>query len=96
MTALNFFLHGGIALTCWAIGLVYLRFFLKVRDRLFAILAGAFWLLAMERVLLAFVAMDREDRPLVYLIRLLAFVLIIAAVLDKNRVPRVKRPRRTT
>lgn len=94
MTAFNFFLHGGIALGCWAIGLVYLRFFLKVRDRLFAILAASFWLLAIERLLLAFVAMDREDRPLVYLIRLLAFVLIIAAVLDKNRVPRARLPKR--
>lgn len=85
---MNFFLHGAIALGFWAVGLIYLRFYRRVKDRLFAIFAAAFWLLAFERVLLASVAKDQEGRPLIYLIRLLAFVLIILAVLDKNRAPR--------
>lgn len=91
---MNFFFHGAIAMGCAAIALIYLRFFLKVRDRLFAILSASFWLLAFERVLLAFVAQDQEGRPLIYLIRLLAFVLIILAILDKNRAPRASRVRR--
>jgi hypothetical protein len=88
---MNYFFHGAIALGSWVIGLIYLRFYRRVKDRLFAIFAGAFWLLAMERVLLASVAKDQEGRPLIYLIRLLAFVLIIVAVLDKNRAPRTGR-----
>jgi hypothetical protein len=88
---MNLFFHGAIALGCWAIGLVYVRFYWRVKDRLFAILAGAFWLLAIERVLLASVAKDQEGRPLIYLIRLLSFVLIMLAVLDKNRSPRTNR-----
>jgi len=88
---MNYFFHGAIALGCWTIGLIYLRFYRRVKDRLFAIFAGAFWLLAIERVLLASVAKDQEGRPLIYVIRLLAFVLIILAVLDKNRAPRAGR-----
>ena len=82
---MTFFFHGAIALGCWAIGLFFIRFWSKVHDRLFLILAASFWLLGAERVLLASVAVDQEGRPLIYILRLIAFLLIIFAVLDKNR-----------
>ena len=66
-------------------GLFFLRFWRETRDRLFGIFAGAFWLLALQRLLLAlFQDPDREQLWL-YGIRLLAFVLILAAIVDKNR-----------
>ena len=42
------------------------------------------------RILLSAIDYSREEEPLFYLIRLMAFLLIIYAILDKNRVKKVK------
>jgi hypothetical protein len=76
-------LSGAVFLGYAVIGLFFLRFWTKSRDRLFAWFAAAFWLLAIERLLLARFA--GTDLPAVYLVRLAAFILIIAAIVDKNR-----------
>jgi len=75
-----------------AIGYFFLRFWQKTRDSLFAVFAAAFWVLALERVLLLATATNlqgdsaaQELRPYIYLIRFFAFMLIIAAFLLKNR-----------
>jgi hypothetical protein len=47
--------------------------------------ALAFALLGIERIVLAFGSVGGEVKPYVYLIRLLAFCLIIAAFIVKNR-----------
>jgi hypothetical protein len=66
-------------------GLCFLRFWRDTRDRLFAYFAVAFGLLALCWLLLALVNPTAETRPFVYAIRLAAFGLIIAAIVDKNR-----------
>jgi len=66
-------------------GLCFLRFWRDTHDRLFAFFAAAFWLLALSWLLLAFLSPAEETRPYVYAIRLAAFALIIAAIVDKNR-----------
>lgn len=66
-------------------GLCFLRFWRDTRDRLFVFFAVAFWLLALSWMLLAFLSPNEETRPYVYAIRLAAFALIIAAIVDKNR-----------
>ena len=86
------FLGGATALGCLIIALFFLRFWRQTRDRLFAIFSLAFFVFAMNRVLLTLVLdVENEARTFVYLLRLGAFVLIIAAVVDKNR----GNPRRT-
>ncbi|HET7434200.1 MAG TPA: DUF5985 family protein, partial [Thermoanaerobaculia bacterium] len=62
-----------------------LRFWATSRDRLFAIFAAAFGLLAVQRIALALSRSALEDQTALYLIRLAAFVLIIVAIIDKNR-----------
>ena len=57
----------------------------KDDDRLFALFGTALWLLGVSWLLLALVNPTGESRPDVYFIRLLAFLLIIAAMIDKNR-----------
>jgi hypothetical protein len=69
-------------------GLFFLRFWRSSADRLFVIFAIAFWILAAQRLLLALLAWEADAHVYLYLIRLLAFVLIIIAILDKNRAPR--------
>lgn len=81
------FLLGLIVMGCLVAGLFFLRFWRKTRDRLFVIFALAFWLLALNWALLAFTSQD-EARPGLYAIRLLAFVLILLGIIDKNRAAR--------
>lgn len=66
-------------------GLFFLRFWRETRDRLFGIFAGAFWLLGVQRALLAVVETSPVGTIWVYGLRLLAFVLILVAIIDKNR-----------
>jgi hypothetical protein len=80
------FMAGALVLAYWAIGYFFLRFWKKTRDRLFRAFAWAFWVLAIERViLLFFIGPDHEFQPYVYLVRLTAFLLIIWAIIEKNR-----------
>lgn len=78
-------LSGAIAVASWAIGLFFLKFWKKSHDRLFLIFAVAFWGLALERLTLLSVDPTNEARPYLYLVRLAAFLLLLAAVWDKNR-----------
>ena len=55
------------------------------RDRLFAFFGAAFWLLSLSWALLALISQTDDTRPYVYSIRLVAFALIIFAIIDKNR-----------
>jgi hypothetical protein len=66
-------------------GLFFLRYWRQSRDRLFAIFAVAFWLLAAQRLALALTTQYFEDVTWLYGVRLLAFLLILLAIIDKNR-----------
>jgi Ca2+/Na+ antiporter len=89
-TLLNQFLLGAIVLSCGVAGLYFLRFWRKTRDRLFALFAIAFWVLGANWLLLAFINRD-EVRTWLYVIRLCAFVVILYAILEKNRAARQDR-----
>jgi uncharacterized membrane protein len=65
--------------------LFFLRFWVSSRDRLFAMFAAAFAILAVQRIALALTKTAFEDQSPLYLLRLLAFVIIIWAIVDKNR-----------
>jgi uncharacterized membrane protein len=62
--------------------LFFLRFRRETGDRLFLAFAVAFAILAVQRLALA---LTTENETLIYGLRLLAFVLILAAIIDKNR-----------
>jgi hypothetical protein len=79
------FLSGAISMACLTIALFFLRFWRQTGDRLFVIFAAAFGLLMVERLMLATVSTSHELAPYIYVVRLLAFILIMGAVVDKNR-----------
>jgi zinc transporter ZupT len=80
---INSFLSGAITVAAWVIAFFFLRFQKNTRDRLFGFFAAAFFLLGVERVV---VELSATETPVhVYLIRLVAFLLILAGILDKNR-----------
>jgi len=81
------FLQGICAVAAWAVGLFFLRFWRESRDQFFAYFAIGFWLMATTWALLGLESPTAENRPYIYGLRLLAFLLIIAAIVDKNRNP---------
>ncbi len=83
--ALYDFLSGAVAFGFLIAGLFFLRFWSRLGDPLFLSFALAFWLLGLGQAILALAGLPLEERSSVYLIRLAAFLLIIFAILRKNR-----------
>jgi low temperature requirement protein LtrA len=80
------FLSGSTMMANLVIGIFFLKFWRKTHDRLFLIFALAFCILAFERVvLLRWGGRVEEVETWVYSVRLVAFLLIIGGVVDKNR-----------
>ena len=79
------FLNGATTAGCAIAGLVFLKFWRESNDRLFFAFALAFWILAIDYAVLGVVAFATERRVYVFLFRLLAFGLILAGIVDKNR-----------
>ena len=85
ITIINAALSGGIAVAFAMIGVSFIRFWRSSRNRLFLLFGIAFFVLAVERAVLVLIDPDNEFAPYVYAMRLLAFALIIAAIVDQNR-----------
>lgn len=79
------FVSGGIMMACLAAGFFFHRFWKKTNDSLFRLFAAAFGLLAIERIVLSYTGANHEPRPEIYLIRLSAFLMILFAIIRKNR-----------
>jgi hypothetical protein len=80
---MNLFLHGAITVCFTAVGLFFLRFWRDTLDRLFLLFALAFFLQALTRIGLSLLGGPEEGLYL-YLFRLIAYALIIAAIAMKN------------
>ena len=78
------FMSGMVTAGFLLAGLFFLKFWVRSRDVLFFIFAAAFWLLAANQVLLLILDLPREEQGWVYLLRLAAFALIVAAIIQKN------------
>jgi hypothetical protein len=82
---------GAIAMGFCVAALFFFRFWRDSRDRLFALFGLAFVLMAANRIMIA-ASTHPGPREEQYWVRFAAFVLILAAILDKNR-PRGRRDR---
>jgi hypothetical protein len=79
------FLSGAITMGFLVSGLFFLRFWKRTGDSLFISFAAAFWLLGLTQALLAFTDIPVEERSALYLLRLVAFSLILFSIWRKNR-----------
>lgn len=79
------FLNGAVALGFGVCSLFFLRFFYRTRDELFLTFAVAFALLGIGPAILVLGNIPDEEKGSVYLIRLVAFLLILVAIYRKNR-----------
>jgi hypothetical protein len=83
--ALHYMITGALVVAYAVAGLFFLRFWRDTRDRLFACFAIAFLLLGVQRLALGIFSASNEDLTILYIIRLTAFLLILWAIIDKNR-----------
>ena len=79
------FLSGFVSCGFLVAGLFFLRFWRRSGDSLFVWFAVAFWLLGLGQALLALAGIPVEERSSIYLIRLAAFLVILFAIVRKNR-----------
>lgn len=81
----NQVISGGTLIGFLAVALFFLRFWKRSGDRFFLLFAIAFGVLTLERLLLVTMNPASEHAPFIYLARLLAYSIIIFAIVDKNR-----------
>ncbi len=86
---MNLFMQGAIAAGFAVCSLFFMRYWKQTHDRLFVLFAIAFIVLGLNRVLLAInldahVTNVDDDVLYLYVIRLIAYCTIVAAIIDKN------------
>lgn len=82
---MNTLLLGAIAMASLVAALFFARFWRDTHDRFFLLFAIAFLVEALHRTALGLTHIAQEHEPFFYLVRLLAYGLIIVAIVDKNR-----------
>jgi len=88
MTPLKTFALGALMMAFLVAGMFFARFYRKTRDRLFGGFAIAFFVLSANQF--AFLEIDERSsaRTVLYVVRLIAFSIILVAIIDKNRASR--------
>ena len=79
------FLLGIIFATSLIAGAYFLKFWRRTGDPLFLAFGAAFIIEALNRIPFLFMDRPNEGHPLIYTVRFLAFMLIIIAIVRKNR-----------
>ena len=83
--ALHLFLNGALAMASFVAGLFFAKYWRLSGDRFFVFFAAAFWMMTVNWSAIAAIAPTEETRHYFYVIRLSAFLLILFAIVDKNR-----------
>lgn len=82
------FLSGAVTAGYLVAAGFFFRFFRKTHDRLFIAFAAAFLCFALNQALVGLFKVTTEPESLVYALRVLGFVVMLAAILDKNLLRR--------
>jgi hypothetical protein len=83
------FLYGAIAMAAATAALFFLRFYRRTRDRFFLYFFAAFSIESASRLLAVILHWSDTDSAWFYLLRVVAYGLILVGVIDKN----LRRPR---
>ena len=87
---MNTLLIGAIAMACFTASLFFLRFWVTTRDRFFMFFGISFFIEGCGRFALGLTHYADEQQPLIYVIRLISFLVIIYAIYDKNWIRKNK------
>jgi hypothetical protein len=82
------FLLGVIVTASLTAGAFFLKFWRRTRDPLFLAFGAAFIVEGLNRTSFLFLEHPNEGRPLIYVVRLVAYLLILWAIVWKNRSPK--------
>jgi hypothetical protein len=85
---MTFVIDGALAMACGIAGLFFLRFWKSTADTLFMYFALAFWVLGAHWLSVPLLSLPSETTYYLYVPRLIAFLLIIAGIIAKNRETR--------
>ena len=61
------------------------RFWRQTRDSLFLAFAAAFFIEGLNRTAFLFIDKPNEGSPIIYIVRLLTYLLLLGAIVAKNR-----------
>jgi hypothetical protein len=81
------FLNGVSACGSLVAGILFLRFWRETNERLFLWFGFAFWMFALNWSAISLLPSADESRYLYFVPRLGGFVLILIAIIDRNRRP---------
>ena len=81
-------LQGAYAMGGLIVTVFFLRYWRASRDRLFALFALAFGVLSVNAVAFSLLRARDEETHFLYVVRLVAFLIILYAIWDKNRAAR--------
>jgi hypothetical protein len=79
------FLLGLVVMAELVAAAYFFRFWRRTRDRLFLAFAASFFIEAINRSSVLFLDDPATGNPIIYSVRLLSYLLILAAIADKNR-----------
>lgn len=82
---MNEFLAGALTAAFLTASVFFLKFWRKTHDRLFSHFALAFLFFALNQVATTFLDVNTERGSFAYLLRIIGYVLILVAIVDKNR-----------
>ncbi len=81
---MTLFLAGAVTIAYVIAAVHFLRFWRKTSDRLFVSFASAFLLFAANQFIVSILWAADERNSYAYILRILGFVLILFAIVDKN------------
>ena len=79
------FLIGVIVTASLTASLYFLKFWKQTRDTLFLGFSAAFAIEGVNRIAFLLVDHPNEGNPAIYTVRLFSYLLILAAIVNKNR-----------
>ena len=82
------FLLGVIVTASMVAAAFFWKFWRQTRDILFLAFAAAFFVESVNRLSFLFIEAPNEGKPVIYVVRLVAFLLILAAIIKKNMATR--------
>lgn len=83
-------ISGALMMVSFVIGIIFMKFWKKSHDRLFLMFGIAFWMMAFERFVLGYLNTTDESHLHIYFIRMIAFAIILIAIVLKNKEGRIK------
>ncbi|MES2905885.1 MAG: DUF5985 family protein [Pseudomonadota bacterium] len=81
---MNFILLGAVIMGFFIVSLIFLRSWRTTSDRFFLFFSISFFIEGASRLMLSLMNYSNEQEPFFYIPRLLAFLIILYAVAEKN------------